>query len=152
MRLRRIPAEVQDLAGDQRVLAWAAVDDGWVVTTHDRLLLPGREPLGWQDVVRAAWDAPVLEVQVPGGLVRVVLDAPGNIPEVVNERVKASVLVQQHVALIGDKGVRLVARRKPGDTAIMWRVTFDAGVDANDPAVRAAADDALAELRASPGL
>ena len=77
MRLRRIPAEVQDLAGDQRVLAWAAVDDGWVVTTHDRLLLPGREPLGWQDVVRAAWDAPVLEVQVPGGLVRVVLDAPG---------------------------------------------------------------------------
>ena len=48
---------------------------------------------------------PVLEVQVPGGLVRVVLDAPGNIPEVVNERVKASVLVQQHVALIGDKGV-----------------------------------------------
>ncbi|MCB0902680.1 MAG: hypothetical protein KDC17_00710 [Actinobacteria bacterium] len=152
MRLRRIPAEVQDLAGDQRVLAWAAVDDGWVVTTHDRLLLPGREPLGWQDVVRAAWDAPVLEVKVPGGLVRVVLDAPGNIPEVVNERVKASVLVQQHVALIGDKGVRLVARRKPGDTAIMWRVTFDAGVDANDPAVRAAADDALAELRASLGL
>ena len=150
--MRRIPAEVQDLAGDQRVLAWAAVDDGWVVTTHDRLLLPGREPWGWQDVVRAAWDAPVLEVQVPGGLVRVVLDAPGNIPEVVNERVKASVLVQQHVALIGDKGVRLVARRKPGDTAIMWRVTFDAGVDANDPAVRAAADDALAELRASLGL
>ena len=91
-------------------------------------------------------------MQVPGGLVRVVLDAPGNIPEVVNERVKASVLVQQHVALIGDKGVRLVARRKPGDTAIMWRVTFDAGVDANDPAVRAAADDALAELRASLGL
>jgi hypothetical protein len=34
----------------------------------------------------------------------------------------------------------------------MWRVTFDAGVDANDPAVRAAADDALAELRASLGL
>ncbi len=152
MRLRRIPAEVQELAGEQRVLAWAAVDDGWVVTTHDRLLLPGREPVGWQDVVRAAWEDPVLEVQVPGGIVRLVLDAPGNIPEVVNERVKASVLVQQHVALIGDKGVRLVARRKPGDTAIMWRVTFDAGVDPNDPIVRAAADDALAELRASLGL
>jgi hypothetical protein len=150
--LRRIPAEVQDLAGEQRVLAWAAVDDGWVVTTRDRLLLPGREPVGWQDVVRAAWDDPVLEVQVPSGIVRLVLEAPGNVPEVVNERVKASVLVQQHVALAGDKGVRLVARRKPGDTAIMWRVTFDPGVDPNDPALRAAADEALAELRASLGL
>lgn len=152
MRLRRIPAEVQDLAGEQRVLAWAAVDDGWVVTTRDRLLLPGRDPVDWQDVVRAAWDDPVLEVQVPSGIVRLVLHAPGNVAEVVNERVKASVLVQHHVALIGDKGVRLVARRKPGDTGIMWRVTFDPGVDPNNPALRAAADDALAELRATLGL
>lgn len=152
MRRRRVPAEVQDLVSGERPLAWAAVDDDWIVATSSRIRLPGREPLEWESVIRATWDAPVLEVHVPQETVRLVLDDPGSIPEVVNERVKASVVVQHHVALVGDKGVRLVARRKPGSTDITWRVTFDAGIDPNDPEVRAAAEQALAELRASIGL
>jgi hypothetical protein len=108
--------------------------------------------LAWEEVIRAAWDAPVLEMQVPQTTVRLVLDDPGGIPEIVNERVKASVVMQQHVALVGDLGVRLVARRRPGSTDIVWRVTFDAGLDANDPQIRDAAEQALAELRASIGL
>jgi hypothetical protein len=152
MRRRRIPDAVTARVGGGRPLAWAAAGEAWVVTTHDRLLLPDRDPLLWEQVVRAAWDDPVLELQIPGETVRVVLDDPGHVPEVVNERVKASVVVQQHVALVGEKGVRLVARRAPGGTTITWRVTYDAGLDPDDPAVRAAAEDALSELRAAIGL
>jgi len=71
---------------------------------------------------------------------------------VVNERVKASVVVQHHVPLRGDKGVRIVARRVPGGTDVTWRVTFDPGLDPQDPALRADAEAALAEVRTTMGL
>lgn len=127
-------------------------DSGWLVATRDVLILPDHDSMTWDQVIRAAWDEPVLEVQIPEGIVRLVLDEPGSIPEVVNERVKASVVIQHHVPLVADRGVRLVARRKPGGTEITWRVTFDPGLDPADPALRAAADGALAELRANVGL
>ncbi len=152
MKRRRVPDEVSAQVDGARPLAWAACGGGWVVATHDRLLLPDRDPVPWEQVVRAAWDDPVMEIQIPGETVRLVLEEPGNVPEVVNERVKASVVVQQHVALVGDKGVRLVARRAPGGTAITWRVTYDAGLDSTDPGLQAAAEDALTELRAAIGL
>jgi hypothetical protein len=66
-----------------------------------------------------------------------VIENPGLIPEVVNERVKASVVVQHHVPLRDDKGVRIVARRKPGGADVTWRVTFDPGLDPQDPDLRA---------------
>ncbi len=147
----RPPAPVQQRSPD-RPLAWATVADDWVIATATALVLPDRDPLGWEDVIRAAWDDPVLELQLPGGTTRLVLEQPGRIPEVVNERVKASVVVQHHVPLVGDKGVRLVARRRPGGTEVMWRVTFDAGLDHRDPSLRAAAEQALADLRMSVGL
>ena len=125
MRLATDSRRGQDLAGDQRVLAWAAVDDGWVVTTHDRLLLPGREPLGWQDVVRAAWDAPVLEVQVPGGLVRWCSTRPGTSGgrQREGEGQRAGPAARR-----ADRGQGRApgGPAQTGDTAIMWRVTFDA--------------------------
>jgi hypothetical protein len=83
---------------------------------------------------------------------RLVIERPGNIPQVVNERVKASVVIQHHVPLRGDKGVRLVARRRPGGTDVTWRVTFDSGLDPRDPDLRDQADLALQELRTSIGL
>jgi hypothetical protein len=149
---RRVPAAVQVLADGGKPLAWANTTDGWVVATAEQLVLPAREPQNWEDVIRAAWNEPVLEVQLADGIVRVTLAESGRIPQVVNERVKASVLIQHHVPLVGDKGVRLVARRPPGGTDVRWRVTFDPGLDPSDPQLRAAADDALTELRASIGL
>lgn len=146
------PEEVRRIAGGSKPLAWARAGGSWLVATADTFVIPDRAPVEWVDVIRAAWDAPVLEVQLPEGPYRIVLEEPGKIPGVVNERVKASVLVQHHVPLHGDKGVRLVARRRPGGTDITWRVTFDAGLDPDDPELRAAADRALSELRASFGL
>jgi hypothetical protein len=149
---RRVPAAVQELAAGGRPLAWGRTADGWVVATAEQLVLPALGPRNWEDVIRAAWDEPVLEVQLADGIVRCALDESGRIPQVVNERVKASVLIQHHVPLVGDKGVRIVARRPPGGTDVRWRVTFDPGLDPADPQLRAAADDALTELRASIGL
>jgi hypothetical protein len=122
------------------------------VATAEHLYLPLREPLSWDEVIRAAWDEPVLELQLAEGPYRLLIERPGNIPQVVNERVKASVVVQHHVPLRGERGVRIVARRRPGTTDVTWRVTFDAGLDPHDPQLRAEADHALQELRASLGL
>lgn len=150
MMFKRIPPEVKVRAA--KPLAWAPVGGDWVVATADELLLPWREPLTWDQVIRAAWDEPVMELQLPDGPYRLVIERPGKIPEVVNERVKASVVIQHHVRLRGEKGVRIVARRPPGTTAVTWRVTFDAGLDSKDPELRAAADDALRDLRTTMGL
>ncbi len=150
--IRRAPAEVRQRAGGDKPLAWAPVAGDWVVATRDRLFLPLQEPVRWDEVIRAAWDAPVLALQLAQGPYRLVTENPGLIPDVVNERVKASVVVQHHVPLRGDKGVRIVARRVPGGTEVTWRVTFDAGLDPQDPALRADAEAALAEVRATMGL
>lgn len=153
MMRRRAPEPVRELAGGDKPLAWTQVAQQWLVATTQFLVVPGRaQPLAWHDVVRAAWDDPVLELQAPEGPYRFVLENPDKIPQVVNERVKASVLIQHHVPLVGERGVRLVARRPPGSDEIIWRVTFDVGLDPDDPGLRAAADAALAELRTSIGL
>ena len=78
------------------------------------------------------------------------LDEPGSLPTVVYERVTSSVVVSERVALRGELGARIVARRA-GD-GLRWTVTFDAGLDPRDPVLRAEADEALAELRATLGV
>ncbi len=150
--IRRAPAEVRQRADGDKPLAWAAVAGDWVVASRDRLFLPLQAPVSWDQVIRAAWDAPVLELQLAEGPYRLVIENPGLIPDVVNERVKASVVVQHHVPLRGDKGVRIVARRKPGGADVTWRVTFDPGLDPQDPQLRADADAALADVRTTMGL
>jgi hypothetical protein len=76
----------------------------------------------------------------------------GTIAGVVRERVNASIVVQDRITLSGRAGARVVARRVPGSTDLRWSVVFDPGLDPGDPALRAAADAALAELRASLGV
>ena len=148
--IRRVPAQVKQRA--RKPLAWAPVAGDWMVATSEQLYLPHRDPVFWDEVIRAAWDEPVMEVQLADGPYRLVIERPGAIPQVVNERVKASVVVQHHVALRGEKGVRIVARRRPGTPDVSWRVTFDAGLDHQDPELRQEADAALQELRRNLGL
>ena len=84
---------------------------------------------------------------------RVRLDADlGRLPEVVRERVTASIVIQHHVELVGERGARLLARRVPGTTDLRWSVVFDAGLDPADPELRRRADEALAVLRTSLGI
>jgi hypothetical protein len=151
-----------DLQAGERAIAWAPgprtrEGDPTYIVASDRALhvgpwaQPSRIP--WDLVDKATWDEPVLEMTVrarpgaPARPVRLRLEEPGDLPVVVRERVVASVVVQQHVALRGDKGARIVARQGSDDGVVRWSVVFDPGLDPRDPALRAEADEALARLR-----
>ncbi len=142
----------------ERLLAWGACDDGALVVATDRsLVLP--EPGGsmravrWESVAQASWQDERLEVVESGGggqgrrtTVLSVLQ-PGALPEALRERVTATIVVSEHVDLVGERGARITARRSPGGSDLTWVVTFDAGLDARDPALREAADAAVARLK-----
>lgn len=145
----------------ERVLAAAPVTGGgWVVATRQALHLPGVR-LPWVSIVHAAWeradDALVVETIAgePGVAAqtrRLLLDAPGHLPAVVRERVMASIVVSQRAQLTPDAGVRVVARRVPQSSELAWQLVLDAGLDPADPALAAAAQEALREVRNRTGL
>jgi hypothetical protein len=171
--LRRTPAEVRDVVpAGERVLAWSRVSPGGVaVATDAALYLPidgtetrrvgqaaaGGLRLAWDLIAKATFsDAAILVVEgraqprARDRAWRVQLEDPGSLPTVVYERVTSSVVVSERVVLRGELGARIVARRV-GD-GLRWTVTFDAGLDPQDPALRADADAALAELRSALGV
>ena len=82
-----------------------------------------------------------------------IIEEPGQLLELVRERVTASVVLQRHVPLAGRRGLRVIARRAPrGDRPLTWLYEYDEGIDPADPSVRAAAEAALAAARDEVGL
>lgn len=152
---RRLPIELRpSLARDERVLAWARVDDRTVVVATNRgLHLPGYEPLGWHEVHKAAWTgreltitpAAVVEeregylVTADRPAVTVTVPEPGDLPQVVRARVTRSVSFSSH-HLVPGGGVRVVARRVPGVDGLSWAVRYDDGTDPRGPGVVDATD------------
>ncbi|CAB4852419.1 unannotated protein [freshwater metagenome] len=144
------------------MLAWMPSGVSSMIATEQALVLPAGsapERLAWDLVLRASWEPDSVEVisqDVAGGRPlsrRIAVESdPGVLPHVVRERVMASIVVQHHVALDGERGARMVARREAGSTDLRWSVVFDAGLDPADPVLRARADEALAEVRASLGI
>ncbi len=150
------------LAKGESVLAWAEAHDGTLVAGSRDALYLGAVRLPWERVEAADWDrdTSVLQVAEVGtwGEQRVVhrlsLDDPRSLLQLVRERVTASIVLQRHVPVTDRRGLRVVARRSPvvGDTPVSWFFEYDADVDPDDPAVRAAASAALAQARADTGL
>lgn len=160
MRLRRTTPSVP-VAPGERLLAHAATADGPAGGTRDALYLPSGDRLPWEQVEAAEWDheASVLIVSEVGSWGeprrehRLEIAEPGRLLELVRERVTASVVLQRHVSLDGRRGLRVIARRAPGgDRALSWVYEYDEGVDPEDPAVRAAAEQALVAARQDVGL
>jgi len=160
MRLRA-PAEVRERVPGERVLAWAPSGTSTVVATEDALVLPngsGGDRVPWDLVLRVSWEQGGFELVsqprpgAPAATVLVPVPEPGALPGVIKERVNASIVVARHVPLADDGGARIVARRTPGSSELRWSVVFDPGLDPRDPALRAAADEALAALRGSLGV
>lgn len=159
-RTRQRPQPVQDLqAGHGRVLAWGTTtSDEPVIATVEALVIGGEAPLRlpWHLVDKAVWAPPAFDIRyrdertkAPRRL-RVELTDRGDLPPVVRERVTRSVVISRRVALEGDLGAVLAARRDE-QGAIGWTVTFDPGLDARDPHLQQLAREALAELRDSYG-
>src|SRR5262245_8879973 len=161
---RGTPAQVRALVeAGERVLAWAyARGDATVVASTAAAYLPdpvdpgAHVRLPYEQVASATWDEPVLDVISVGPRRRrfvVELDEPGLVPQIVRDRVTASIVMTEHVTLSGTAGARITARRPPaGDREITWNVVFDAGLDPADPVLREAADAAIERLRESTGL
>jgi hypothetical protein len=156
-----------DVAAGEKVLAWAESLSGAAVAgTRDALYIAtqgageGRR-LPWEKVEAADWDRDTSRLRVSEvgnwGEERVehslIIEEPGQLLELVRERVTASVVLQRHVPLAGRRGLRVIARRAPrGDRPLTWLYEYDEGIDPADPSVRAAAEAALAAARDEVGL
>ena len=157
----------------ERVLAWCHDSDGRVVAgTRDAFYLPrvpASSPVGpvetlrlpWEQVEDADWDADASVLRLsevgtwgaPRPVHRLTLVEPTLLLQLVRERVTSTVVLQRHVPIKGRRGLRVIARRAPGgDRAVSWVYEFDEGVDPADPAVRAAAEAALAQAQDEVGV
>lgn len=145
----------------ERLLAWGVLDDGQVVACTDWAILVPSGRVEWDLVVRGAWSEEFLDLVVqdaPGARarhLRLRFDEPGQVPGVVRERVQWTVVASHRADLRHpdgrEAGAMLNARRSPRSGAVRWGVVFDSGADPGDPGWRAAADEALGDLRARLG-
>jgi len=149
------------LEGDERVLATAAlVGGGHVVVTSLGLWVPevgGARRVGWHLVSKAAWASGAIElveadeVDTVDGVVlladrpvrRLRLVEPGRVPQVVHERVTASLRTRHHRELPGG-GAWFVQRKVPGHDGVVLQVRADPGTD--DAALRQVVSDVAATL------
>ncbi|HZG96637.1 MAG TPA: hypothetical protein VEY14_00045, partial [Nocardioidaceae bacterium] len=151
-----VPAEVLasfDLSKRERVLAAAQDADGrWHVGTDLALHLTtadGVRRLPWQSIDRASWnpdDQRLVVIEVadfgePEPRTSFVVAQPGNLLELVRERVTASVLLTRNVPVPGTRGLKVIARRAPNGTGdIDWSFWLDRRLDPADPIVLEAAE------------
>ncbi len=153
------------LARGERVLAAAQDADGrWHVGTDLALhvaLPDGSRRLPWQSIDRASWnpdDERLVVIEVadfgqPEPRTSLSVAEPGNLLELVRERVTASVLLTRNVPVPGTRGLKVIARRAPNGTGdIDWSFWLDRRLDPSDPQVLEAAERGLAEARSELGM
>lgn len=164
MRLspRRAPGWVsgfrrERLDAVERPLAWAEYAGGRLVATTRALwtLPEAGEPTSvfWDEIDRAVWRDGRLDVHVlvGGRQAAYVLTDPDGLPEAVRERVTSSIVVNTTHRLAAGGGVRIVARRRGGESALRWAVVYDREQDVDDPRAREEAERRLAEAREAVG-
>lgn len=139
-----------------RVLAWATGEDVLVVGTDGQLVVRQGgewEVFPWHEVTSATWDESTGRLVWSSGRSRMVtLTSPGRVPALVKDRVEASlVLDDRHDAA----GVPVVisARRDLTDPngPLLWRVTGAGQAQLGRPAVQAAVEQRIAELKGELG-
>ncbi len=158
LRRDRPPAEVlSDLPHDDRLVSWATAAEGTVVATRRGLRLPGGRVLPWHRIDKAVWRDGVLAVTEAVDVSPDVMEArspimlrltePRDLPAKVRTRVTQSISYSSHHPLPGGRGVRVVARRIPGQDGLHWSLRYDAGTDQDDDSVRTAAAELLEQVR-----
>ena len=164
------PRLIDRLRPGERVLAAArtaattesnvtGASGGVVGGTARALYLPDGTVLGWNEIDQAVWhldesrlDLVTLPIDGPARSYQIPLADPGRLPELVRERVTSSIVVNQHVPLVGRKGAKIIGRRLAGLDDLDWIVVYDHGVDGSDPDVRARIRDAVAVLHRDLGV
>ena len=156
-------AEALGIEAGERVLAWSRLTGGGhaaagvvalrVLTERGRLI---HRP--WLDVDHVAWaqDSHMLAVWWVGSRSATPLELPdaSYLPEVIHERVRASVVISQDVSVEADgrtlKG--RVALRKNADGALVVQTSSAARAEVDHPLLVAAMAEVAARLRQDAGL
>jgi hypothetical protein len=157
----RLPEDVRsqlDLERGERPLAWATDHDGrWYVGTDRALHLAdgdGFRRLGWEHIERADWNrdegrlviVEVAEWGAPEPRTVIVVDDPGLLLDLLQERVTKSVVATVNARVHGRPGLSVIGRRSPvGNGPIVWSYLLAAGLDPEDPEVAEVAQRTLAE-------
>jgi hypothetical protein len=160
-RRLRLPAEVRgrlDLEPSERPLAWATDRQGrWYVGTARALHLAaqgGFRKLGWEQVERADWQRDVgvlVVVEVgewgePEPRTEIEVDEPGQLLDLLRERVTKSIVATVYARVRGRAGLSVIGRRSPvGDGPIQWSYLLAEGLDPADPQVVEVAERTLQE-------
>ena len=162
-RAHGLPSTVRAAVPGRPLSSALSADGTWLVGTRASLALVRDDVvrvLPWETIERADWDSETMHLRVqelvdfgrPVVATTFELPEPGSLPTLVRERVTASIVVQQRVDLARRRGFTVVGRRSPAsDGPISWAFELDAGVDPEDPAVRAATDAALRQAQGSVG-
>jgi hypothetical protein len=170
-RAGRLPNDVRSalsLGRGDHILAQAPTLDGsFVVATTGALYLPDGQGdflrLPWERIGQASWREGHLHVREQGPDApeyEVGFTDPGSVPEIVQERITATIVISHYAELPSGGGVRVVGRRgllpaKPtvqGTTDLHWSFVFDPGLDPTDPALLTQAEAVLENLRLQTGL
>jgi hypothetical protein len=145
------------LSGERVLLQEQAEGSAQVVATDRALHYRGGQGwrrLPWEETGRVRWDEQrrVLDLATfGGGPLTLRLPHRTQLPKVVQERVAATILVSSQIEL--DGGCALItARYRPGTAQVVWIVKVDEHVDQSDPAVQAAVDAAIHNLRRHAGI
>jgi hypothetical protein len=158
-----LPADARDLLGlgaKERVLAWGVLaGGGWAAALADRVVV--LDPRGrltgrpWTAVDHAAWDdeSHTLAVWWVGSRTPTPLDIGDDtfLPEVVHERVRASVVLSREVEVPGGGRVLVALRKTPGGD-LSTSVSPGRGVRVTDPDVAVRVRAAENALRDEAGL
>lgn len=152
----RPPAAVLDrlaLADGERVLAWAVDGEGrWHLGTDRALHLAeadGYRKLGWEQIERAEWQRDEGRLGVvesadwgqPEQRHELDIAEPGQLHELLRERVTKSVLTTAYAKVRGKAGLSVVARRSPvGEGLVQWSYVLAEGLDPHDPQVTEVAE------------
>ncbi len=162
-RFRSARVASRDAGG--RVLARCTLRDGGSAMATDRALIVAgpdglRHRLDWADIAEVGWsasDAATVIATWPGTRTTrgtALLRSDRRFAAVVAERVATSQVLRRRVSLTESVDATIVATRVSArDTTVTWRVMIDPGaVDGvGRAAVAAAADHAIAELKALAG-
>jgi hypothetical protein len=113
--------------------------------------------LPWEEIERADWNRDtetlvIVEVTSwgePEKRVAISLDQPGQLLELLRERVTKSVVINVYAAVRGRRGLSVIGRRSPaGDGQVTWAYVLATGLDPEDPQVQDVASRTLSEAEA----
>ena len=159
-----VASELPTEAGERPLAATRDAVGRWLVGSDRALYLPGDDGwrrLPWERVDQASWDREseaLLVVEVadfghPQPRHEIVVVEPGQLLELIRERVTASVLLTRHVPLPGSEGLQVVARRAPvAGAEVDWSIRLGDSLDPSDPEVIRAVERGLADAQADLGV